>query len=43
MSVRDAHHLRGVLDQAAAPGVMIIACRRRSSKTLAPFVHERFA
>ena len=33
--LRDAHHLGGVLDQAAAPGVMIVAGRGGAAEALA--------
>ena len=40
---RQAHHLRGVLDEAAAPGVMIFASCGRATKSVAPLVDECFA
>ena len=40
---RDAHHLRGVLDQTTAPRVMIIAGRSRAAETLAEFLQKRVA
>src|SRR5450755_2317317 len=40
---RDAHHLRGVLDQTTAPRMMVIARRGRAAKPIAPFFQKSFA
>src|SRR5580765_6064097 len=37
-----AHHLRGVLDETPAPSMMIFASCCGATKSVAPFVDERF-
>ena len=39
--LRDAHHLRGMLDESAAPRVMIITRRGRPPEPITPFFQER--
>src|SRR5262249_53422041 len=39
----DSHHLSRMLDQAAAPGMMITASRRGPSKPVSPLSEECFA
>ena len=40
---REPHHLRGVLNETAPAGMMIIPRRGRAAKTLAPFLQKQFA
>ena len=40
---RYAHHLRGVLNQSAAPRVMIVARGSCATEPVAPFFQECFA